>query len=205
MDSQPKLFAVCIGFDRSTDYGISQLAETDDGTESGTSTSGIGSGALSIGSNPTRISKQSGHPTNLASHFSSGSIGNGVRPPGVKLAQFSIGGSNGGCHGSLRECDSDSAVDFMIGRVTVIEEVRKCSRNIIEKLQTFFRTKNCRTCRWIRWKMKITNPFVAVIQNSMIPSSLLETGPLDRLSWLLERTRVFWYQLDCLNLGYSKF
>lgn len=117
MESQPQLFAICIGFDRTADFGISQLRE-EEVEEKVTSSSGVSSQNYANGLHP--LTK---HSATFASH-SSGSVDSGTSPYGTKVARFSIGGGTGtgnnttagGFVSGLRECDSDSAVDFMIGR-----------------------------------------------------------------------------------------
>ena len=107
-DSQPKLFAVCIGFDRSTDYGISQHKEDSEEQK-------LASSAISSQNSANHLHPLSKHPAISVLHSSTGSI-----EYTDKVAKFSIGGSSG--FSSLRECDSDSAVDFITCQPTHSDE-----------------------------------------------------------------------------------
>ncbi|CAM6032059.1 unnamed protein product [Sphagnum compactum] len=143
---QPTLFSICIGFDRANDYGISQslpahmTSSADDGMpmagrgdgDNLHSTSSIGNGCPTA---PVLLGKKVPAVANhLAASLTSGLLENGMgtghvdSPCGLVMgARFSIGG------GTMRECDSDSAVDFIapscsttIAAVAAAEQHRSC-------------------------------------------------------------------------------
>uniref|UniRef100_A0A914HV33 Protein kinase domain-containing protein n=1 Tax=Globodera rostochiensis TaxID=31243 RepID=A0A914HV33_GLORO len=101
----PRLFAVCIGFDRSTDYGISQLSEEDEQQQEEEKKqqplpSVVSNGAIAATTSP-----------GLAQHQPSDKDANVVSPEQRALtreraARFSIGGA------CLRECVSESVTDL---------------------------------------------------------------------------------------------
>lgn len=110
VSSQPRLYNVCIGFDRSNDYGINQnpagefISDSDKSViESNNNTS--------VAPAPTLVKMS----RNLNFHSTSLLLSENEMAPQLNpAAKFSIGGSGNLGFGSLRECDSDSMVDFIV-------------------------------------------------------------------------------------------
>ncbi|KAI1730341.1 protein kinase domain-containing protein [Ditylenchus destructor] len=109
--SQPRLFNICVGFDRTNDYGINQCVGVCEEHEHGhvmqrsPSNHGPIHPATSVIGGLSKIARYPAMAFSASSNCCSAEApaGNTITP------KFSVGGT----FGALRECDSDSAVDFI--------------------------------------------------------------------------------------------
>uniref|UniRef100_A0A915D9V0 Uncharacterized protein n=1 Tax=Ditylenchus dipsaci TaxID=166011 RepID=A0A915D9V0_9BILA len=105
ISSNPKLFNVCVGFDRSNDYGFNQMGSSSEEEDAHSEIEKSNSG---VKLNHPALAKMAKFPNmcySASNCFSSTSDSlNSDEAP-----KFSVGGA----FGTLRECDSDSAVDFI--------------------------------------------------------------------------------------------
>lgn len=110
-------FAICIGFDRAADYGISQLSEEDEAEElqQRCERNSTSDGGGTVGSSTETMSYCEGMkdaipepptPSHSGITLTNGTLTNGSNE---RCARFSIGGS------SLRVFTSDKIVDLMSG------------------------------------------------------------------------------------------
>lgn len=122
MPSQPKMFNVGIGFDRSNDYGIKQMPSTENHMEDESEqeesslSNSVNYVPLHKANHPLHMpfeSLSNEHFSTSASHINIGSNNDLSK----SAAKFSIGTGviNNGFN-YLRECDSESSIDLIASR-----------------------------------------------------------------------------------------
>lgn len=107
--TQPKLFNICLGFDRSNDYGINQC-DACDAFE--TLVHKSSSNGLIQPPPPVGLTKCAKYPAAMSFSASTNCCAATDDEITSPLPKFSVGGT----FGTLRECDSESAVDFIASK-----------------------------------------------------------------------------------------